>query len=181
MPFQDLDSSIVWVLVWNESSQHPMLHFCWQALEKAAQGGGGVGKAQMLCSKLSWLALPLMGQDLCTLKDLFSKLSQCLQYLKNFQHCYCHLLQAMKLFCLLKKKKNKEKSVEIKFIAIGVAGGNESVGELSATALFSCWELFLHSLGAVSVGEEKDAKGKYAEHKEYLRPHSTVYVWWATL
>lgn len=79
----------------------------------------------------------------------------------------------MKLFCLLKK--NKEKSVEIKLIAIGVAG-TESVGELSAPAQFSCWELFLHSLGAVSVGEEKDAKGKYAEHKEYLRPRSTVCV-----
>lgn len=77
---------------------------------------------------------------------------------------------------LLVKRKNKEKSIEIKFIAIGVAGGRESVGELSAPALFSCWELFLHSLGAVSVGEEKDAKGKYAENKEYLRPYSIVCV-----
>lgn len=38
--------------------------------------------------------------------------------------------------------------------------GTESVGELSAPALFSDWELFLLSLGAVSVGEKKDAKGK---------------------
>lgn len=54
--------------------------------------------------------------------------------------------------------------------------GAESEGELSTPALFSGWELFSFSLGAIlfSLGEKKKYEnGKQAEHKEYIRPCST--------
>lgn len=44
----------------------------------------------------------------------------------------------------------------MKFIVVGT--GTESEGELSTPAQFSVWELFLFSLGAVSVGGKKKKK-----------------------